>query len=194
MDAPSTPPAEREFGDRLAACAPRIRLWVGTLAGAALRRRCELDDFVQETFLRAVRDRARAPEPCAGDAPFARWLAEVARHVVLDAARATRRAKRDARVARLSREDWSSVGLAESAVLARTAGPVTRAVAVEETERLERALAALAPEHRKVIALRQLAGLSAAETARRMGRSEAAVHSLYRRALLAWEAGLTDRG
>jgi len=40
-----------------------------------------------------------------------------------------------------------------------------------------------------VIGLRQFEGLSAAAAGRRMGRSEAAVHSLYRRALLAWEAG-----
>ena len=47
---------------------------------------------------------------------------------------------------------------------------------------------ALAPDHRRVLGLRQFEGLSAAETGARMGRSEAAVHSLYRRALVAWEA------
>ena len=52
---------------------------------------------------------------------------------------------------------------------------------------LERAFLELDPEHRRVIGARQFEGLSAAETARRMARSETAVHSLYRRALLAWE-------
>jgi DNA-directed RNA polymerase specialized sigma24 family protein len=38
-----------------------------------------------------------------------------------------------------------------------------------------------------VIGLRQLEGLTAAEAGLRLGRSEVAVHSLYRRALEAWE-------
>lgn len=43
-------------------------------------------------------------------------------------------------------------------------------------------------EPRRMLGLRRFEGLSAAETAARMGRSEAAVHSLFRRALGAWEA------
>ena len=44
----------------------------------------------------------------------------------------------------------------------------------------------LLPEHRRVLGLRQFEGLDARSTAQRMGRSETAVHSLYRRALAAW--------
>ncbi|MCE9595683.1 MAG: RNA polymerase sigma factor [Planctomycetes bacterium] len=177
-----------EFGARLVVHAGRVRLLAAHLAGAALRRRLELDDLVQEILLRALRDRERAPTAVDGDAALGRWLAQVARYVVIDAARAARTAKRGARVERLSRADWSSVGLAESRVLAATAGPATRVVAAEDHARLERAFASLAAEQRRVIGLRQLEGLSAADTAARMGRSEAAVHSLYRRALLAWQA------
>lgn len=194
MEAASSSSAEREFGERLAACASRVRLWIGALAGTALRRRVELDDLVQETFLRAVRDRERAPSPAEGDVALLRWLSRLARHAVLDAGRAARRAKRDARVERLAHGEWSAVGVGESAVLARTAGPLTRAVAAEESDRLQRTFAALSPEHRRVIALRQFAGWSAEETAARMGRGVTAVHSLYRRALLAWEAALAERG
>jgi DNA-directed RNA polymerase specialized sigma24 family protein len=39
-----------------------------------------------------------------------------------------------------------------------------------------------------VIGLRQFEGLTAAQAGARMGRSEAAVHSLYRRALESWES------
>ncbi len=49
------------------------------------------------------------------------------------------------------------------------------------------AFGTLTPEHRRVLGLRRFEGLSAAETAARMGRSETAVHSLFRRALVAWE-------
>lgn len=179
--------APGDFGARLAAQAVRVRMLVAQLAGRALLRRLELDDLVQETFLRAVRDRDRAPAEAEPDVALGRWLAQLARHAVLDAARAARAAKRDARVERLTRAEWSTLGLAESALPARTAGPATAAAAADEQGRLERAFASLSSEHRRVIALRQLAGLSAAETARRMGRGESAVHSLYRRALLAWE-------
>ena len=41
-----------------------------------------------------------------------------------------------------------------------------------------------------MIGLRQFEGLSARATAQRMGRSETAVHSLYRRALAALEQAL----
>ena len=57
----------------------------------------------------------------------------------------------------------------------------------EYSERL-----ALSAEHRRVLGLRQFEGLSAEQAARRMGRSATAVHSLYRRALLAWEQALRD--
>jgi DNA-directed RNA polymerase specialized sigma24 family protein len=57
----------------------------------------------------------------------------------------------------------------------------------EETARLVAAYERLAPDHRRVLGLRRFEGLDAREAGRRMGRSEAAVHSLYRRALLAWE-------
>ena len=46
------------------------------------------------------------------------------------------------------------------------------------------------PDHRRVIGLRQFEGLSAAEVGQRLGRSESAVHSLYRRGLEAWEQEL----
>jgi RNA polymerase sigma factor (sigma-70 family) len=182
--------SDAEFGERLVVHAGRVRLLVAHLAGAALRRRLEVDDLIQEVFLRAVRDRERAPVASDGDAALGRWLAELARHAVIDAARAVRTAKRGARVERLTRGDWSTVGLAESRVLAATAGPATRVVAAEDQTRLERAFASLSSEHRRVIGLRQFEGLSAADTAVRMGRGEAAVHSLYRRGLQAWQAAL----
>jgi len=57
----------------------------------------------------------------------------------------------------------------------------------EIEERLEQRFRALPAEYQRVIGLRQFEGLSAREAAQRMGRSETAVHSLYRRALLAWQ-------
>ncbi|MFN0242947.1 MAG: RNA polymerase sigma factor [Planctomycetota bacterium] len=176
-----------DLGERLAARAPRLRLLLLHLSGRAVRARVDVEDLVQETFLRALADSAQVPGPGAGEAALDRWLARVARHCVVDVARALRAAKRDGAVRSIGRSDWSRAGLAESRIAARGPGVSTLACAAEDSQRLARAFAALSAEHRRVIGLRQLEGCSAAETARRMGRSETAVHSLYRRALIAWE-------
>jgi RNA polymerase sigma-70 factor (ECF subfamily) len=176
--------AAAAIGAELAAQTPRLRLLLAHQAGRAVRARVELEDLVQEVLLRAWTAREALPAEAAA---LRRFLARLARNVVVDAARALRAAKRDGgAVQRLERSAWSSARLEPAA---RTAGPATRAVRGEDAARMLAAFEALAPEHRRVIGLRQLEGLSARETARRMGRSEAAVHSLFRRALAEWERG-----
>jgi RNA polymerase sigma-70 factor (ECF subfamily) len=175
-----------DVGARLAAQEARLALLLHHLAGRAIRARVEVDDLVQEVFVRALQPPRRWPPEAPGDAALARYLAHLARHVVVDVARALRASKRDGRESPLVRSDWSMAGVHESQLAAQTAGPGTRVAARTELERLARAFHALPPDHRRVIGLRQFEGLDARETARRMGRSETAVHSLYRRALLAW--------
>jgi RNA polymerase sigma factor (sigma-70 family) len=175
-------------GARLAEQAGNLRLLLLHLAGRAVRARVEIDDLVQETFLRALADGRGLPPEEPGESALRRYLADVARHVVVDVARALRAAKRDGKNVRLERSGWSRVGLAESQLAAPQAGPGTRAGDAEELGRLMAAYERLEADHRRVIGLRRFAGLDAREAGRRMGRSEAAVHSLYRRALLAWES------
>jgi RNA polymerase sigma-70 factor, ECF subfamily len=173
-------------GERLAAEERRLRLFLAHLAGRAVRARVELDDLVQEVFLRALAGPGALPAYEEGEGALWGFLARLARHVVIDAARALRARKRDAREQPLARSDWSRAGaLADAAP-----GPHTAAAAHETSRALAAAFLALAPEHRRVLGLRQFEGLDAAETGRRMGRSPAAVHSLYRRALEAWEQAL----
>lgn len=175
------------LGLRLAAQEQALRLSLAHLAGRALRARIELDDLQQEVYLRALAARGLpAPEADGDETPLRRFLTRLARNVVVDAARALRAAKRDGTEERLERSAWSRAGRARLA--APRPGPATQAAAQEGIQRLVAAFEGLAPEHRRVLGLRQFEGLSARETAGRMGRSETAVHSLYRRALLAWEA------
>ena len=173
-------------GERLAAQSEGLRLLVLHLTGRGLRARVEVDDLVQETLLRALalRDGLPAHEP--GEAALRRLLAHIARHVVIDVARASRAAKRSGREVRLSQSDWSCTGLSASGLAGAGPGPFTRAAALDEQRALEAAFLRLLPEHRRVLGLRQFEGLDARSTAQRMGRSETAVHSLYRRALAAW--------
>lgn len=173
------------FAAELANHAPRLRLLMAHLAGRRLRAQVELDDLVQETLLRALASSQRPPAP-----ELERWLNALARHTAIDAARALRARRRAETPLRLERGDWSRVGVRESALGGRGVGVVTRIAADDEQRRLLAAFQRLSSEHQRVIGLRQFEGLSAAEAARRLQRSESAVHSLYRRALEAWaEAG-----
>lgn len=177
-----------ESGARLAAEEGRLRLLVVHLAGRAVRARVPAEDLVQEVFLRAVTAPGGLPPREPGEQALRRFLARLARNAVVDAARAIRAARRDGRTEPLARSDWSRAGT--SRLADRAPGPSTHAQGRELAEALASAFEGLSPEHRRVLGLRQLEGLSAAEAARRMGRSETAVHSLYRRALAAWQGAL----
>jgi RNA polymerase sigma factor (sigma-70 family) len=175
-------------GERLAGHERRLRLLLAHLAGRAVRARVELDDLVQEAYLRALADPRGLPAHEPGEAPLWRALVLHARHTVIDVARALRAAKRDGVCEPLARSSWSRGGVGAPA--AAGPGPATAAAARESGRAIAGAFLELAPEHRRVIGLRQFEGLSAREAGVRMGRSETAVHSLYRRALDAWQAQL----
>lgn len=180
------PHADPDPGARLSACEGRLRLLLLHLSGPAVRARVECDDLVQEVFLRALAH----PEHLAtlpDERALFGHLATLARRTVVDVVRAARALKRSGREEPLMRSDWSHTGLGTERLRARTPGPTTRLEGREVTDRLTAAFLALTPEHRRVIGLRQFEGLSAAQAAVRMGRSETAVHSLYRRALEAWD-------
>ena len=157
------------------------------LAGRRILSRIDAEDLVQEVYLRALASPEKVPAGESGEASLRRYLNALARHAVIDAARAIRAAKRDGKELPLTRNDWSRFGARESGIQAHTPGPATRVQEQEEAARLQQAFESLSAEHRRVLGLRQLEGLSARDAARRMGRSETAVHSLYRRALQAWE-------
>jgi RNA polymerase sigma-70 factor (ECF subfamily) len=177
---------DSEPGARLAALTPRLRLLLQHLAGRAVRSRVELDDLVQEVHLRAWQAPSGLPAREPGEASLYRFLTRLARNTVVDVARAIRTRKREARVDPLVHSDWSRSGVRGSDLSAPGPGPATRVAGEEEEVRLQRAFETLAADHRRVIGLRQFEGLTAADAGRRLGRSETAVHSLYRRALQAW--------
>ena len=181
-----------ELGARLAAQERRLRLLLNHLAGRALRARIEIDDLLQEVFVRVLSASDDLPLPAAYEGALWSRLALVARHVVIDAARALRTARRDGRHERLQRSDWSRSG-ADAMPASTAPGPHSAVLGRETSERLAQAFLALSPEHRRVLGLRQFEGLSAEETGRRLGRSTSAVHSLYRRALAAWQSELEKK-
>ncbi len=175
-----------DAGERLTAQSHWLGLLFLHLAGPRVRARVEIDDLVQEVFLRALSENATLPPEADGEAALRRYLTTVARSCVFDVIRALRSRKRNAPEVPLVRSDWSVAGVSAGAIAGSGPGPMTLAARNEEERSLIAAFAKLSSEHRRVIGLRQLQGLTAEEAARRMGRSAAAVHSLYRRALDAW--------
>lgn len=159
----------------------RLRIYVSHRLGPALARRVEPDDVVQEACARAWRE--LRDKPVLGEQALYGLLVTVARHVIVDLARAARARKRDGG-AQLERSSWSRCGAEELAAV--TAGPFTRAARSEEQQRLFDALRRLSPQHQRILLLRQFEQRSAREAAERLGITEGAAHALFRRALGAW--------
>lgn len=173
--------------DRLLAQVAWLKLLFTHMAGRSVRARVDVDDLVQEAILRAYRSRDSLP---VEDEALRRYLVVLARNCVFDVLRAARRRSATPSRSPLDRREWSEV----ADPVARTAGPATRAADQDRDRLLQEAFEELPPEHRRVLGLRQLEGLSAEEAGRRMARSATAVHSLYRRALSAWAERARQRG
>ncbi|MFG0317726.1 MAG: RNA polymerase sigma factor [Planctomycetota bacterium JB042] len=180
---------EASGSGRLARQAGWLALLFVHLAGPRVRSRVDREDLVQEVFLRVLSAGAHPPET---ERELRRYLATVARRVVFDVLRALRARKRDAHELPLDRSAWSEAGGLDDALAASATGPLTGLAREEHRDALVAAFERLSPEHRRVLGLRQLEGKSAREAAARLGRSEAAVHSLYRRALEAWERSVRE--
>ncbi len=146
--------------------APRLASHIRKRLGPGLGAAADVDDVLQETYLRGLRgiDRFRAE----GDDSFLRWLKGIALNVVLETAS---RARRDPLASPV--DDAPARDLAPSRSLQRK----------ERFDRLQDALEVLSPEHRRVIVLARLEKLPVKEIARRMDRSPAAVSMLLLRAL-----------
>jgi RNA polymerase sigma-70 factor (ECF subfamily) len=106
-----------------------------------------------------------------------RWLGAIAENVILNANK--RLSRRGAM--RLDR-DIPATGASPSKALRRN----------ERFDRLEASLRRLCPDHRTVIVLARIEGLSMKEIARRLNRSEGAVKNLLVRALKALRQSFGD--
>jgi RNA polymerase sigma-70 factor, ECF subfamily len=154
---------------------PYVRCLVRALGGDRLRARLDESDLIQDALLEAHRDFGRFRGGTVAE--LTAWLRQI---VLRTAGHSLRRhlgtGKRD-----LARERPAD-GLAE-----RTADPGSSpsAVAVrhEQAARMAEALARLPDDMQQVLLGRHMDGLSYAELAGRLGRTEAAVRVLYTRAL-----------
>ncbi len=154
----------------------RLAVLIYFKLGAELRASCEVDDILQETLLRAWRDIERFHYRAPGS--FLSWLACIADHVIIDAARYGGRERRAAAVAPLSQVPEAADTKTPSRLLAQK----ERAAAL-----LDR-LNALPEDYRQAILLAKVEGLSTAEVAERMGKSREAAALLLHRAIKRFRA------
>jgi RNA polymerase sigma-70 factor (ECF subfamily) len=145
------------------------------------RNRIDASDIVQQTLLEA---HAKADQFHGDDSALAAWLRQALVNNLRDAWRALHKAKRDIRREQALPEavEQSSARL-EGMLAAPQSSPSQRAVRNEDLLRLADALAQLPEMQREAIVLHHLHGCSLTETARTLGRTDAAVAGLLHRGL-----------
>jgi RNA polymerase sigma-70 factor, ECF subfamily len=199
---PAPDPSERERIERaargdaravdelLGAHLDSLRGYVRLRMGRILRSREESADLVQSVCREVLTDLGGFEY--RGAAAFRDWLFTCAEHKLRDRARFWGRERRDAAreqpMAGFDEEERGTL-----AGLASLMTPSRDAVAAEELGRLEAAFARLDADYREVIVLARVVGLSHAEIAARMGRTESATWNLLARAL-AKLSTLLERG
>ena len=155
----------------------RLALLIHYKLSPHLRRLTEVEDVLQETFFEAFRDIEQFQYRNSGS--FLGWLSRIADHVIADTARFHARQRRHA--ADLVR--FRSLGNPDGPEPMDSATP-SRLLAEKETvQALIRKLDQLPEDHRRVILLAKVEGLSNAELAEQLGRTREAAALLLHRAI-----------
>jgi RNA polymerase sigma-70 factor (ECF subfamily) len=150
------------------------------------RELSEVDDVVQETYLRAFRDVDRFTYQTPGS--FLRWLSSIADHVIVDQVRYRNRDRRAGEEVPFRSQ---SNPLGPEPVDTRT--PSRLLGQQEAVERLLERLNGLPEDYRQAILLAKIQGLSTAEMAECLGKSREQVALLVYRAVKRFRS-LCDRG
>ncbi len=130
----------------------------------------EAEDITQCVFLKLMSTIRRYEER---DVPFSAWIVRVARNAALDHLRV----RRPTPVEQVRVQDDEGGRLRH-----------------ERSNDLREALELLPPEQRDVLILRHVVGLSPAEIAKALGRSESSVHGLHHRGRHALKVSLSSLG
>ncbi len=168
---------------------PAVRAFVRAHMSRQLRAKESSSDIVQSVCRELLTHQDRFRHPSEG--AFAAWLFTTTRRKIQNRVRDLDRQKRAA-----GREQPGGDGDLDLAVVgsayARFSSPSASVMRREEVERLEEALEQLTPEHREVLTLAHLAGLSRAEIAAQTGSTEAAVRAMLYRAMAKLSVLLED--
>lgn len=155
----------------------RLAVLVYYKMSAELRAAVEVDDILQEVFLKAAQDMGNFTYQSPGS--LMAWLARIADHGIVDAARHQKRGKRHAEEMLRFRSESNPAG----------AEPVDRETPSQVFARAEnmqillKKLDALPAEYREMILLAKFEGLTTKEISERMKRSRESVALTLHRAL-----------
>jgi RNA polymerase sigma-70 factor (ECF subfamily) len=160
---------------------PALRAYVRLRGGPRVRRQEGDSDVVQSVCLELLRGLENFRY--RGEAAFRHWLFTAALRKLVAKDRYWSAEKRDVRrLVSDAKSSSSGTGSLEE-VYATFLTPSQVAIGRETRERIERALDALPEDPREIILMSRLMGLSHAEIAQHLGRSEPAVRSTLSRAL-----------
>ena len=144
---------------------PRLRSFAVSRMSADLRKHVEVEDILQEVFLKAIH--SIGSFQWKGDKAFFSWLCGVANHIILSHSR---------RYLRLQPEDSiSPIDVGETS-------PSKQLRRNERFDRLDECLESLTDDQKAVIQLVRLEGLSIREAAAKLNRTENATIQLLWRA------------
>jgi RNA polymerase sigma-70 factor (ECF subfamily) len=159
-----------------------LRLLAQLQMDALLRARLDPSDVVQQTLLQAhqARDQFRGRT----DAERAAWLRQILARVLANAVRDLGRAKRDVgREQSVERAVEESSARLESWLASGRASPAEQAERNEQVLRLADAVERLPEAQREAVVMHHLRGMSLAELARHLGKSESATAGLLHRGI-----------
>ena len=154
----------------------RLAVLIHCRMSPELHAAVEVDDLLQEVFLRAFRDLPAFEYRTPGS--FMQWLASISRHVIIDQARYQGREQRAGETVRFRSE---SNPLGPDPADRRT--PTRILHEREDLRILADQLGELPPDYREVILLAKVEELSTSEISERLGRSREAVAVLLHRAV-----------
>lgn len=186
-----TPPTDPTVDELLAKHLGSLRAFVRLRAGAGLRARLGHSDLVQSVCREVLQARDRIAYQ--GDAAFRNWLYTAALRKLVEQDRRLHAQKRD--VAReVAVDPQAGVDQDLVAGYATMTTPSLVAMGKEGAANLEAAFDELSEEHREIITMARIVGLSHQEIAAQLGKSEESCRQLLRRALVKLSLALEKRG
>jgi len=176
---------EQAFGVLFDRYLATLRAYLRDALPARLQARVSASDLLQEARMVAF---ARLSDFVAKgvDGSFRAWLLKIVELKVREAVRCHGATGKRAAGRELARGDRPDSAL----FVATGPSPSQAAMAGEARRRVREALRELSPDHRRVIELVRLEGLTLREAAERLGRSREATKKLYGRAMCRLTEGL----
>ncbi len=172
----SRQPGPEEVAQLLGEYVPRLRAFLRLRLGPELRALESSMDLAQSVCRELLE--GGASFEVRSEREFVSWLFRAALTKIRNRHRFHHREQRDA-ARRAPLDTAAHADYCDLGTPSRIAG------AREDVDRLERAFDALSEDHREVITLHRIVGLSHAEIGAQLGRSEAATRKLLGRALVA---------